>query len=283
LTGIVPARTINAVPAPDRLPQRLRRCVEQTIAAEALEGWQPTGDQVDALVALVNGEVTFGDYLGNYRSRYLRYPTRPAQAAPRRWWRDPPYRLAGTSLLSTTLGAADHGMLADLEFVATAGRMAGWHRRIADGDIDVDDLDVRAMHRLLFSDVYEWAGSYRVCELRLGDEVFARQSSVHRRMVRVQAAARTLAADADRSGDALAARLAALYAEYNYVHPFRDGNGRTGTLMLHTIATLRGRRLDFGSISRAEWYAASRSSMSARRNGTVDREPFVPLLVRALG
>ena len=66
----MPARTINAVSAPERQPPRVRRCVDQTIAAEALEGWRPTGDQVDALVALVNGDVTFDDYLAAYRSRY---------------------------------------------------------------------------------------------------------------------------------------------------------------------------------------------------------------------
>jgi cell filamentation protein len=53
--------------------------------------------------------------------------------------------------------------------------------------------------------------------------------------------------------------------------------------MLHTVATLRGRRLDFGATSRAEWYTASRESMPTRRNGTVDHQPFVPLLGRVLG
>ncbi len=265
--------------APDRLPAPLRRCVDQTIAAEALEGWRPTGDQVDALVALLDGEVTFGDYLATYRSRY---PTRPEPAAARRSRRDPPYLIPGTSLLCNKFGASDHEMLADLEFVATAGRMVGLHRRLADGDVGADALDVRALHRQLFCDVYEWAGSYRICELRLGEEEFARRSSVQRRMARVEASARAVAKDAASSEDAFADRLAALYAEYNYGHPFREGNGRTGTLMLHTVATLRGRRLDFSAVSRAEWYSASRESMPTRRNGTADHRPFVPLLVRVL-
>jgi cell filamentation protein len=258
----------------------VRRCVDQTIAAEALEGWRPTDGQVDALVALVNGDVTFADYLAAYRSRY---PTRPGREDAARSRRDPPYLIPGTSLLHNSFGADDQKMLADLEFVATAGRMVGWHCRLADGAVAADDLDARALHRRLFSDVYEWAGSYRVCELRLGDEIFAPQSSVQRRMNRVERAARALAAAAEESDDALADGLASLYAEYNYVHPFRDGNGRTGTLLLHTVATLRGRTLDFGAISRAEWYAASRESMPPRPNGTADHRPLIPLLARVLG
>ncbi len=266
--------------APERQPPRVRRCVDQTIAAEALEGWRPTDDQVDALVALVNGDVTFDDYLAAYRSRYPAAPAGETQGGSRR---DPPYLIPGTSLLRNSFGADDHEMLTDLEFVATAGRMAFWHSRLADGDVSAGDLDARALHRRLFSDVYEWAGRYRVCELRLGDEVFARQSSVQRRMDRVEAAARVLAAAMDGSDQALANGLSSLYAEYNYVHPFREGNGRTGTLLLHTVATLRGRRLDFGAISRAEWYTASRESMPSRRNGKADHRPLIPLFARALG
>ena len=272
----MPARRINAVSA----PERLRRCVDQTIAAEALEGWQPTSAQVAALVALVSGAVSFDDYLGAYRSCS---PADPAAPLPKRSRRDPPYLIPGTSVLRNNFGVADHETLADLEFVATAGRMARWHRRIADGDVGDNDLDARALHRQLFSDVYEWAGRFRVCELRLGDDVFAQQSSVQRRMKGVAESARALAHGAAGAGDTLADRLAALYADYNYVHPFREGNGRTGTLILHTIATLRGRHLDFSAISRAEWYAASRDSMPTHRNGSADHRPFVPLFVRMLG
>ncbi len=187
-------------------------------------------------------------------------------------------------MLRNNFGADTQEKLADLEFVATAGRMACWHRAIADGEVDARALDARALHRELFADVYAWAGSYRVTELRLGDELFARRSSVHRMMDRVEARAQALAADdADDQDDALAEQLARLYADYNYIHPFREGNGRTGTSLLHLVAAMRGRRLDLSGISRAQWYAASHDSMPVGRDGGADPSPFVPLLVRALG
>ena len=269
------------MPAPDQLPQRLRHCVDQTIAAEALEGWRPTAAQIDALVALVNGDVTFADYLAAYRSRYPLKPTAETDRRTRR--RSPPYLIPGTKMLRNNFGADNHETLTDLEFVATAGRIAGWHRRLADGDVGADDLDVRAIHRQLFADVYGWAGDFRVTDLRLGDDVFARRTSVQRRAARIEETARALVADdAANHSDALASQLARLYADYNYVHPFREGNGRTGTLMLHIVTTLRGRRLDLAPISREEWYTASHDSMPLRRGGTADHLPFVPLFVRAL-
>jgi cell filamentation protein len=271
--------TINAVSALERLPERLRRCVDQTIAAEALEGWRPTSEHVDALVALVNDEVTFGDYLAGYRARYPAQPT--GETAPRLRRRGRPYLIPGTTLLRNNFGADTHATLADLEFVSAAGRIANWHRRLSGGDVGVDDLDVRSIHRQLFADVYAWAGSYRVTDLRLGEDVFARHSAVNQMMERLEETARGLAAD-DVEHPALADQLARLYADYNFVHPFREGNGRTGTLMLNIVATLRGRRLDLGALSRDEWNAASRDSMPSRRRGSADHRPFLPLFVRAL-
>ncbi|WP_123023959.1 Fic/DOC family protein [Mycolicibacterium stellerae] len=269
------------MPANDRLPQRLRHCVDQTIAAEALEGWRPDAAHLDALVALVNDDVTFGDYLSAYRSRHL-VQSAP-ETAPRPYRRRTPYLIPGTTLLRNNFGAATHRELADLEFVSTAGRMVRWHRRLADGDIGVDDLDVRAIHRALFADVYEWAGDFRVTELRLGDDVFARRSSVQRRTRQVEATARALVAtDPSHHDDALASQLARLYADYNYAHPFREGNGRTGMVMLHIVTTLRGRLLDLATITREEWCAASSESMPPRRGGSTDHRPFIPLFVRAL-
>jgi len=265
------------MPVHDRLPESLRRCVDQAIAAEALEGWRPTAEQVEALSALANDDVTFSEYLGGYLTRH---PPRSSRQSVRRMLRRRnPYLIPGTTVLRNNFGADTRATLADLEFVATAGRIAGWHRRIADGQVSVDDVDFRAVHRNLFADAYEWAGDYRVVELRLGDEQFAPQSSLTSMMDRVLASARAVVTD---DGEVLADQLARLYADYNSVHPFREGNGRTGTTVLHIVASLRGSSLDLSTLSRGEWYAASRASMHGRHGGGADHRPFVPLLVRAL-
>jgi cell filamentation protein len=63
---------------------------------------------------------------------------------------------------------------------------------------------------------------------------------------------------------------------------FREGNGRTGTLLLHTVAALCGRRLDLKTVTRGEWYAASRDSTPLRRDGRAHHRPLIPLFVRAM-
>ena len=132
----------------------------------------------------------------------------PADAhRPATYRRRRPYLIPGTTLLRNNFGADTHAMLADLEFVSTAGRIADWHRRLADRDVSADDLDIRVLHQQLFADVYAWAGSYRVTELRLGDDVFARQSSVEPMMDRLEESARAVAADSDRTAEVVGRRI----------------------------------------------------------------------------
>jgi cell filamentation protein len=268
--------------APDGLPAPLRHAIDQTIAAERIEGWRPTDEHVDALVRLLRDEVSFGDYLAAYR---VHYPPAPAPSRDYRqiFRRNRPYLIPGTAVLRNNFGVDNQSALSDLEFVATAGRMASWHRTLTEGAVGVDAVNVRAIHQHLFADVYSWAGNYRITELRRGDSVFAWQSTLGRLMALLEETARALAlngAGLDSAG--LAYRLARLYADYNHIHPFREGNGRTGAVLLHTIAELCGRRLDLTAVPREEWYAASRDSMPFRRDGRPSHRPFLPLFAGAL-
>jgi cell filamentation protein len=152
---------------------------------------------------------------------------------------------------------------------------------LAQRAVGAEALDLRRIHQHVFADAYPWAGQYRVCELRRGETVFASRSSVADGAAHVEALARRLVkADPDEAG--LAYELSRLYADYNQIHPFREGNGRTGTLLLHTLAALCGYRLDLSGISRLDWYSASRDSAPFRRAGQANHRPFLPLLMPAV-
>lgn len=265
------------------LPDPLRHAIDQTIAAERLEGWRPTDEHVDALVRLLCDEVPFGEYMAVYRARYPSDGHPPRRDYRQILRRNRPYLIPGTTVLRNNFGVDSQTALSDLEFVATAGRMAAWHRMLTDGDIGVDGVNVRAIHQHLFADVYSWAGNYRVTELRRGDSVFAWQSALGRLTALLEETARALAATGSGlETPGLAYRLARLYADYNHIHPFREGNGRAGTLLLHTVAALCGRRLDLTAVSREAWYAASRDSMPFRRDGRPNHRPFLPLFAGVL-
>lgn len=256
-----------------------RHAVAQTIAAERLEGWAPTDEHVVALRALARGDVTFRVYLASFRARHP-----PPAPDARRWrLRRAPYLIPGTNVLRNEFGAQSGAMLAELEYVATAGRMVCWLRALDDAASESrDSLDVRVLHRHLFADVYSWAGELRITELRRGDHWFAWQSALSTGLSalhREVGAVVELGAAQDDSR--LAYALARLYADYNQLHPFREGNGRAGALLLHGVAAACGRTLDLSGITREQWYGAAADSMPFRRDGRASHRPFLYLLLGA--
>ena len=262
----------------DRLSPALWHGIDQTVAAQRLEGWRPTDHHLHMLTELVGGQSTFAEYLAEHRVH-----SPPPAARRRTLRRKKPYLIPGTTTLRNNFGTESADVLAELEFVATAGRTAQWHQRLAGGGAAVDDLDVRATHQHVFADVYSWAGRLRVTELRRGETVFAWQADLADGVAELDARARAIP-DELQAGDTarLAFEFARWYADYNQVHPFREGNGRTGTLLLHTLAALCGHRLDLTDVSRSQWYAASADSMPYRRGGAANHRPFLPLFISAL-
>jgi cell filamentation protein len=264
----------------DGVAPSIRHGIEQTVAAERLEGWQPSEKQIADLVSLARGELLFGEYLASYVVPELISARRHTRRILRR---NRPYLIPGTTVLRNSFGTDSHEVLARLEFVATAGRMTQWHCRIAGGHVTNDDVDFAKVHQHVFADVYAWAGSYRVTELRRGESLFAWQSEIGSAMDSIRSGVRRLLhVGADLEAAGLAYEFARVYAEYNRIHPFREGNGRAGTLVLHTLAALCGRRLDLSGISRGEWIDASRDSLPARRSGDSNHRPLLPLFIRAV-
>lgn len=245
-----------------------RHALAQTIAAERLEGWRPTPEQIASLTALLTGAVSFGEYLGPQLPHPLAPPRRRVFARRR------PYFVPGTTVLRNNFAVQDAAVLAQLEFVATAGRILQVHLRCGDSD-----LDVRSLHRHVFGDVYAWAGEPRIVELRKTDSSFGSCARIPRALEALDVEISRLADQGAEIDDGqLSYRLARIYADYNQIHPFREGNGRTGTLLLHLLADRAGRRLFLDDMTRSEWIGASRDSMPFRRDGRADPRPFVAVL-----
>ncbi|MBJ8344919.1 Fic family protein [Antrihabitans sp. YC2-6] len=258
-----------------RLTAQQRDALLQTIAAEALEGWSPTAENTSDLVDLLLGRVLYGAYLGKYLGRAREnHGHRQRKLIARRR----PYLIPGTTVLRNNFDIEDAAALQHLEFVSTAGRLVRMHTRTTSPDGVADPL---VLHQELFADVYSWAGRLRIVDIRKGDSWFAPVDILDERMAEIITTATEIAGSTG-TDSVLAYRLAQLYALYNHTHPFREGNGRTGTLFLQRVAARSGRRLDLTAVTRADWLQASRDSMPFRRDGVPDHRPFLGVLLRAL-
>ena len=132
------------------------------------------------------------------------------------------------------------------------------------GDFDLAHL--KAIHRHLFQDLYDWAGEIRTVEIGKGGSRFqpvrfigAGMADVHRRLVAVGYFGAT-------SPEGFADGMGPILGDVNHVHPFREGNGRTQLQYLKQLAHRAGHRLDLTRLDRDAWLDASRRSNAGDHN-----------------
>ena len=126
------------------------------------------------------------------------------------------------------------------------------------GDFDLKHL--RSIHRHLFQDIYDWAGEIRTVEISKDSSQFQfRQyievgmADVHRRIVATDYLS-------GLDSDVFAAQAGKIMGDVNYIHPFREGNGRTQLLYLEQLCTRAGYLLDVRRLDPLQWIEASRRS-----------------------
>lgn len=126
-----------------------------------------------------------------------------------------------------------------------------------------DAAHVRAIHRQLFQDVYEWAGEYRTVDMFKKGASSAFASVLNGDVDRYLALTAAVVARADwgRLGrDEFAVAAAVTFAHLNHAHPFREGNGRTAKEFMRHVADRSQFALEFERVDRFTWNLASELS-----------------------
>lgn len=254
-------------------PMGAEDAIRQAVAAERLEGWAPTPSDLEVLAAAGRGEDVVPDLCARL--------TRPGATPPRRWFaRRAPYLQSGSATLRNRFGIEDPRELDRAEALVTAVRLVEIHTgRVAFEMEGVHRL--LELHRYVFSDVYEWAGKIRTVELSKNGTTFTHVASIWEALI---VAHETIVGADFASADhgRLAYLLSRTYAEVNHAHPFREGNGRAGTALLHHLVADSSYRLDLSGTTRADWVQAARDSVPFRTAGAPSPRPFLPIFLRAL-
>ncbi|KAB8287875.1 toxin-antitoxin system, toxin component [Bifidobacterium ramosum] len=171
-----------------------------------------------------------------------------------------PYVDRRTGILCNLVGATTYDELQNAEGEFVALRMNEFFTRPIppmSGSLD----DFRMLHRILFQDIYDWAGEIRTVEIRKnveGAEFFLPSTNI---AMGVGWARGELRKDNMLVGLDLprfAQRLAYHYDNYNFIHPFREGNGRVQRLFWTLFCHDAGYDLDWRLVSGEENDEASR-------------------------
>lgn len=162
-------------------------------------------------------------------------------------------------VLKNRLGLKDAAQLDRFERRAVLQRIT---EGIPAGIFDLAHL--RAIHRHLFQDVYDWAGEIRTVEIAKGGNQFQFRRFIETGMADIH---RRLAARGYLTGlnpDAFAEQAGEIVGDVNYVHPFREGNGRVQALYLEQLARQAGHPFDLRRIAKDRWLAASKAAHAGR-------------------
>ena len=179
------------------------------------------------------------------------------------------YVYPATGVLRNKLGVTDPRVAVEIERGATTARLADLPQTPHTPE------GYKAIHRHLFQDVYEWAGQVRQVEMhrseQLPDGTTRADAFLPTRFIEqglatafndLKPALDRLRQEAakppeDRNIELVAKVAAAHVGALNFVHAFRDGNGRAMRAQADNLAQEAGLRLNEAALDRAAWNRGS--------------------------
>src|SRR5699024_1690534 len=110
--------------------------------------------------------------------------------------------------------------------------------------IDVYSVqDIQKIHRYLFEEIYDWAGDFRKVNIsKDGNPFMAMQAFDTGAEYMNNLLANYYRQAKDKSS--IVKLLAEILDNLNYMHPFREGNGRTQREVIRVLALIKGYALE---------------------------------------
>ena len=124
------------------------------------------------------------------------------------------------------------------------------YEELAD-DTVFDVVFIKRMHQLALGHLYAFAGKFRTVNISKGGFTFPAALYLDASMREFDAKVLRREPQAPASREMLIPYLAIVHGELLFIHPFREGNGRTARLLLDLIAMKHGYdKLDFEAMNK---------------------------------
>lgn len=140
-----------------------------------------------------------------------------------------------------------------------------------------DPETLHKIHYLIFNKVFDWAGEEREVNVGKGGHWFATPQNIHSCLI-----------EEFKKADHSFEGIVSLYNEINLIHPFRDGNGRTGRVWLNlALEQSLGKNIAFDEIARKHYMSAMesqdaqlQSELFSKALSDIDPQTYEQLWVR---
>ena len=152
----------------------------------------------------------------------------------------------GTIVLTNQFDIHDEEKLNEIESVISSARYAEWLNAPQAVAFDFDHY--KAIHRFLFSDLYEWAGEVRSVNISKKGTQFTPAENIEGQARLIFERLRTCNYFKGLSHDEFVEEIVDFYCVTNSLHPFREGNGRTQRVFLTQLIRNAGYEINFADM-----------------------------------
>lgn len=164
------------------------------------------------------------------------------------------YTYPGTNILINLPGIKDQDTLDRFERGRTALRLAELKVKPIKGGFDLEHL--KKIHQYIFQDVYPFSGQIRTTNIGKNGFWFADFKSIDWVSGNVFMSLKDDKHFKGLSAEAFSRKAAQYYSDINYIHPFREGNGRAIRELFRQLALESGYDLRWSQVSKEEYMSA---------------------------
>ncbi|MBQ7109111.1 MAG: Fic family protein [Clostridia bacterium] len=165
-----------------------------------------------------------------------------------------------TAVLINKFDIRDEKQLNALEQTITSVLIAKASIEIPFENVDFEFY--KSLHKYVFSDIYEWAEEIRKVNISKKGTNFCPVEKIEENGLRIFNNLHKAKFYKALEGDAFIDKFVELYCELNYLHPFREGNGRIQRLFLSMLLKHNGKKIDFAEIDEDLFMIATIKSIS---------------------
>ena len=161
------------------------------------------------------------------------------------------YTDTSTGVMKNLAGIAEQGALEFFESAAVTKRI----KELKNRPVKIkDSTALLAIHKHLFQDVYSWAGQKRLVEIAKDGKQFFPTARFDTAFAYIDSLLAEYRAVVRTNKPQIAEKLAKILDAVNYLHPFREGNGRTQREFLRVLAWEKAFELNLNPADNPEIY-----------------------------
>lgn len=168
----------------------------------------------------------------------------------------------GDKILKNKLEIYDQKTLDDTETLLLSDTYEEFLKLLKTDRLQFDIKLIFQIHKYFLGTLYTWAGKIRNVEISKDDILFCASSQIKKELRKLEQIIKKNSPAIQDKPAKVSHKLTIIHCEFNAIHPFREGNGRTIRLFLDLIAAKYGFNLvDYSKSSKKEYIKACIAGM----------------------